>query len=423
MDPDRATCSEKYKAAFYRTLLLLTTVVTLFSCSSKEKWIEVDPAFSRYIDAYTTGVVSKTSTIRIQLAAEVSTTHAVGEAVKESLFDLSPSVKGKAFWLDARTIEFKPDAPLTPDQVYTVKFKLGKVSKVPDKFSDFRFSVKTVKPSFKVTDDGLRSSGVKNKMSFSGDVETADVEEGTQVEKLLTATQSNKSLAIKWQHNDATKMHHYIIENLDRGAAVNNLDLRWDGKPMNMETRGTKQILIPAAGDFKVLNVVAVNDVQQYASVQFSDPIAVGQELTGLVTISNQSDIAYTINGSEVKVYANGKLDGSFTVYVNAGIKNTWSDVLASGFTSNVFFENRMPAIKIHGKGNILPNSGRLVLPFDAINLNAVDISSYRKTTLRETVNCAAWLNPLYKKHCVSMTTRHLTYISINTSHLTLISS
>ena len=31
--------------------------------------------------------------------------------------------------------------------------------------------------------------------------------------------------------------------------------------------------------------------------------------------------------------------------------------------------------MKIHGKGNILPNSGKLVLPFDAINLNAVDIS------------------------------------------------
>jgi len=375
MDPDRATCYEKYKAAFYRTLLLLTITVTLFSCSSKEKWIDVDPAFSRYIDAYTTGVVSKTATIRIQLAAEVNTTHAVGEAVKEDLFDLSPSVKGKAFWLDARTIEFKPDGLLKPDQLYTVKFKLGKVSKVPDKFSSFKFSVKTVKPSFKVTDDGLRSNGVKNKMSYSGDIETADVEDGTQVEKLLTAAQGNKALTIKWQHNNAAKTHHYIIENIDRGKNASNLELSWNGRPMNMDVKGGKPVAVPAQGDFKVLNVVAVNDVQQYASVQFSDPVAVGQDLSGLISISNQSDVAYTINGSEVKVFGSGKLDGNFTVFVNTGIKNTWSDVLQSGYTSNVFFENRMPAIKIHGKGNILPNSGRLVLPFDAINLNAVDIS------------------------------------------------
>ena len=77
-----------------------------------------------------------------------------------------------------------------------------------------------------------------------------------------------------------------------------------------------------------------------------------------LITISGQSDISYTINGSEVKVFGNGKLDGNYTVNINAGIKNTWGDVLAKGFAANINFENRMPSVKIHGKGNILPNSG-----------------------------------------------------------------
>ena len=114
---------------------------------------------------------------------------------------------------------------------------------------------------------------------------------------------------------------------------------------------------------------------EQYASVQFSDPLAIGQELEGLISVSDQSDITYTINGSEVKIYVGDKLDGNYTINVNQGIKNTWGDVLNKGFTSNVFFENRMPSVKIHGRGNILPNSGKLVLPFESINLNAVDIS------------------------------------------------
>ena len=375
MDPDRVTCPEKFKATFFRTLLCLTTTIALFSCSKKDKWIDVDSAFSKYIDAYTTGIISKTTAVRIQLAADANTTHAVGEEVKEALFDLSPSVKGKAVWLDARTIEFKPESNLKQDQLYEVSFKLGKVTKVPDKYSNFKFSMKTIKPSFKISDDGLRSSGTKNKMSFSGDLETADVEEGAQLEKLLSATQNSKSLKINWQHNDAVKTHHFIIDNIDRGSSVSNIELHWDGAPMNMEVKGEKAVAIPAAGDFKILEVVAVNEAQQYASVRFSDPVAVGQDLTGLITVSNQSDISYTINGSEVKLFVGGKLDGSYTLYVNPGIKNTWGDVLDKNFTSNIFFENRMPSVKIHGKGNILPNSGRLVLPFEAINLNAVDIS------------------------------------------------
>jgi len=375
MDHDRVPRPEKFSATF-RAMLCLAVILSLFSsCNKKEKWIDVDPAFSRYIDAYTTGIISKTTAVRIQLATDANTTHAVGEAVKDDFFDFSPSVKGKAFWLDARTIEFKPETWLKPNQQYTVKFKLGKVTKVPAKYEDFKFSLQTVKPSFKISDNGLRSNGVKNKMSFSGELETADVEKGTEVEKLLTATQNDKGLKINWQHNDATKTHGYSIDNIERGTSVSNIELRWDGRPMNIEVKGQNALAVPAVGDFKVLNVAAINEAQQYASVQFSDPIAVGQELTGLINISGQSDISYTINGSEVKVFGNGKLDGNYTVNINAGIKNTWSDVLDKGFTSNINFQNRMPSVKIHGKGNILPNSGRLVLPFESINLNAVDIS------------------------------------------------
>jgi alpha-2-macroglobulin len=376
MVPDRVQSPKKFGAAFFGTMLCATVILSLFSsCSKKEKWIEVDPAFSKYIDAYTTGIVSKTTAIRIQLAADANTTHAVGEEVKDDLFDFSPSVKGKAFWLDARTIEFKPESWLKPNQLYQAKFKLGKVTKVPDKYDDFKFSLQTIKPSFKISDDGLRSGGVKNKMSFSGILETADVEKGTEIEKLLTATQNSKALKINWQHNDATKTHTYTIDNIERDKSVSNIDFKWDGKPMSMEVKGENRVAVPAVGDFKVLNVDAINDAQQYASVQFSDAIAVGQDLTGLINISGQQDISYTINGSEVKVFGNGKLDGNYTVNINTGVKSTWGDVLDKGFTSNINFQNRMPSVKIHGKGNILPNSGRLVLPFEAINLNAVDIS------------------------------------------------
>ncbi len=375
MVPDRVSRPEKFSATL-RTLLCITVIVTLMSsCNKKDKWIDVDPAYSQYIDAYSTGIVSKTTAIRIRLASDAITTHAVGEAVNESLFDLSPSVKGKAFWLDARTIEFKPESHLKPDQLYTVSFKLGKVTKVPSKYSEFKFSLQTVKPSFKISDNGLRSAGTKNKMTFSGELETADIEEGAQVEKLLTASQNSKALKIVWLHNDGAKSHAYTIDNIERGAAVSNVDLQWNGSPMNMEVKGEKSVAIPAVGDFKVMEVMAVNDAQQYASVQFSDPVAVGQDLEGLINVSNQSDISYTINGSEVKVFVSGKLDGNYTVNINPGVKNTWGDALDKGFTSNIKFENKLPSVEIHGKGNILPNSGRLVLPFESINLNAVDIS------------------------------------------------
>ena len=366
---------KKFFLTFYRLLLCLAVTALFFSCKKSGTWIEVDPAFSQYIDAYTTGIVSKTTAVRIQLAGTANTVHTVGEEVKENLFSFSPSVNGKALWVDASTIEFKPTKFLKPDQLYEVSFSLGKVTKTIPKFRELKFNLKTVKPAFSVSDYGLRSTGTKNKMMLTGNLETADIEQGKSVEQLLVATQNNKSLPIKWQHNDAAKMHTYSIDGIKRLGNSSNLTIAWNGKPINMDLTGEKLIAVPAAGDFVVLNVMAMNEAQQYASVQFSDPIAVGQDLTGLISISNQSDISYTINGSEVKVFSNGKLDGNYTVNINSGIKNTWGDILNKGFTANVNFENKMPSVKIQGKGNILPNSGRLVLPFEAVNLRAVDIS------------------------------------------------
>ncbi len=82
MNADGDPGSKKFTATFLAAILC--TTVLLFSCKIKNKWIDVDPAFSKYIDAYTSGVISKTSSIKIQLAADVATTHGLGDVVDES---------------------------------------------------------------------------------------------------------------------------------------------------------------------------------------------------------------------------------------------------------------------------------------------------------------------------------------------------
>ncbi len=374
MDSAHSPMANKKNITYLSFLILFS--FTFSSCKKNDaKWLDVDPAYAKYIEAYSTGIMSKTSTVRIQLAADAATTHTIGQPVKEELFEFSPSVKGTAVWLDARTIEFKPTKDLLPDQLYEVHFKLGDVTKVRPEYKTFKFNIQTTKPAFKVTQSGLRSSSEKNKMFLNGELVTADAEDAAVVEKLLTASQYNNNYKIIWQHSDANRTHNFTINDIGRAENASELTLKWDGNPLKIQNSGSETIAVPAIGDFKVLAVMPVNDVQQFASVQFSDPIAIGQDLTGLISVSNQSDISYTIIGSEVKVFVSGNLDGNYTVSVNAGIKNIWGSSLLSSFTSNIVFENRLPSVKIHGKGNILPTSGKLVLPFESINLNAVDIS------------------------------------------------
>src|ERR1700679_647426 len=90
---------KKFNVTFYMAIVCTATIL-FSSCKHNKRWLTVDPAFSKYIDAYTSGVISKTASVKIQLAGEAATTHAVGEVVDESLFDFSPSVKGKVTWID-----------------------------------------------------------------------------------------------------------------------------------------------------------------------------------------------------------------------------------------------------------------------------------------------------------------------------------
>ncbi|MES2330606.1 MAG: MG2 domain-containing protein [Bacteroidota bacterium] len=363
------------RTSWYFVLTMTISLLLLSSCTNKRKPVDVDPAFSKYIEAYTSGVVSKKTTIRIRLAVDAPVTHSLHETLEESLFSFSPSVEGKAYWVDARTIEFKPEKDLVPDEFYEVSFKLGKVLSVPSTFKTFRFNVQAIKPSFQVEENGLRSIG-KDRMILSGQVTTADVEASDAVEKVLHAHLNDNDIAIKWQHNEVTKIHSYTIENIIRNNRTGKLSLMWDGSALNADTKGEKEISVPDIGDFKVMDVRVVQAEEQYVLVEFSDPLTNGQTLDGLITVSNQENPSYTIAGSQVKVYSSNHYDGDYSVTVNEGIVNEWGDKLDKAFSANIFFENRLPSVKIQGKGVLLPNSGgKVVLPFESVNLKAVDIA------------------------------------------------
>ena len=354
-------------------LVVLITAVFIFFHRKNQHSIR---EFSAYIDSYTAGVISKKSTIRVKLSNQVQVTHGQNEELKGNVFDFSPSVKGKAYWIDAQTIEFRPEKALDPDKNYLVDFNLGAVIKVPDDYRHFNFDFKTIKPDFIIDFKGLQSATATSldKMKLTGTVQTADDEEPAKVEKVLAARYSLNAV-VTWQHHNAIRTHEFTVTMPRPKGASSNLAIDFDGDPLNIEVKGTENFEIPAVGVFKLLTVRAVEDQDQYVLYQFSNPIRVGQELNGLVGIDNIGDLAYTIEGSMIKVYGPEHLNGNYVAYVHEGIEDIVNRKLARTYTSNVFFENRLPAVTIPGKGVILPDSGKLMMPFEAVNLNAVDVS------------------------------------------------
>ena len=57
----------KFRNHFAQVFLCLVAIIFIVNSCKKnnnQKWIDVDPGFAKYVEAYTTGVVSKTSSVR-----------------------------------------------------------------------------------------------------------------------------------------------------------------------------------------------------------------------------------------------------------------------------------------------------------------------------------------------------------------------
>lgn len=367
--------------AFTKKQVTTTIIITVLAAAGIITWLSVrsgkkqNEVITRYIESYTSGIVSKESPIKIRLASDVQTVYSPDKALEDGILELSPSVKGKAYWTDSRTIEFRPDKDLDPDQEYEVTFHLKKVVNLQDDDDEFNFDFKTIRPDFEIAFSGLTAAtnSSLDKMKLSGVLTTADGENSPAVETLLQT--SFPATKIRWQHYPEQRKHEFTIENIIRTKNEQDITVNWNGNPLKINRKGARTFRVPAEGDFKVLDIMPVQDNGQYLVVQFSDPLRIGQELNGLLGISNSEMPAYAIQGSEVKLYPAERLEGNFSVFVNEGIENISGKKLPHTYNGNVFFENRLPSVSIPGKGVILPNAGKLMMPFEAVNLKAVDIS------------------------------------------------
>ncbi len=365
----------KYFSQAFLCLLVVSLLSSCNSCNNKEKTI--DPAFSAYISAYTSGTISSEASIRIRLSNDIAKENEFNQAIDKNLFDFSPSIKGQAVWIDSRTIEFRPSEKLPSGQQYQVTFLLKNVMDVPEKFNEFVFEFRVIQQSFEVKVDGLKPLDNINfyRQMLLGVVNTADVEDPAKVEQTLTATQNGKVLPVRWMHDGDRMTHSFTIDSIIRGEDSSFVLLSWDGKAMDVELKGEQKINVPALGDFSLIDAQIVQDeTKQYILIRFSDPLLQDQNLDGLITLGGMTDMRLLIEDNTIMVYPTSRQTSSLTLVVNAGVKNILGKPLKADASRIIEFQEIKPSVRLLGKGVILPDDNGLVFPFEAVNLNAVDV-------------------------------------------------
>lgn len=342
---------------------------------------KIDSGFSEYITAFTAGVVSRDASIRILLAKEYEGEKKIGEPIKETLFKFDPPIKGTATWVDNRTIDFKPDNLLNYATIYKAEFLLGKLKAVPKQFEKFSFQFQTQVLTFDFSLGKVRSIDPKqmNWMTISGLLNTTDVVDNAKLEKVVEASQQGKKLNITWNHDVNGRMHTFLVDSIRRGEEESSVLINWNGDPLDINNKGTEQLRIPSLKEFSLMHFYVVQQPEQYIALQFSDPLQENQELKGLLKLGNSTDLKFTQDANELRVYPKRREYGNKTLIVYQGLKNVLGYKLPEIIQLSVSFEEIKPELRTKaGEGVILPNSQGLHFPFEAVNLKAVDVTIIR---------------------------------------------
>ena len=131
-----------------RLFFLLLTILVFSSCANSKKDIIPSAEYAPFVNAYTGGVISQTSNIRIELTQDQPMVDLNNE-LKENPFSFSPSLKGKAYWISNNTIEFVPEpGTLKPGEFYEGTFQLGRFVEVDSRLKEFKFSFRVQEPNF-----------------------------------------------------------------------------------------------------------------------------------------------------------------------------------------------------------------------------------------------------------------------------------
>jgi len=182
---------------------------------------------------------------------------------------------------------------------------------------------------------------------------------------------------IDHHHAQNGKYHSYTIKPVLRGSK--DVPLRMKLKDGNFKNNANVTINIPEAGKFSFLRYERPEDSQQNVSLIFSEKIDTRQNLDGLISIDGyDGKLKLSTIGNQIKVIPSKKINGSQRIEVNKAIQSVFGNALSENVEVSVTFEEAKPLVKLLGKGVIVPDANQIIVPFEAIGLDAVDVEIFK---------------------------------------------
>jgi len=372
-------------------LLLQLTLLQISGCSDSSNTEASKPAkeatvisqqnnpWLQVLRSHTTGQLSRFGSIDLHFNQDLPKSQELAQnsQLAQQLLSFEPAIEGTATLVNKRHYRFTPTQPLPSGQAYSATLSAQAVALTQEGSEDFVFNFNVIEQAFEIKMNGLEVNQ-DGSMKLQGELNTADVTVIDDIKHIISASVQNQSLNVDWEkETKAQKQHRFTINNIQRKDSAAILIVKWNGADINVASTGERKFEVPALGQFVVSSIVALQGSDQTIEINFSEPLLKKQNLKGLIQVSTGT-VKTRIEEAKITLYPSSVISGEFEITLDSNIKNAQGFNLGKSFSETLHFLSKKPAVRFTGQGNILPISDKLSIPFEATNVDSIQVTAFQ---------------------------------------------
>lgn len=329
------------------------------------------------LDSYTSGVVAAGEPIVVRFKSPETMKVKFGEPIPAKAFQFTPSLKGKAYWVDENTVGFKYDN-IDKEQNYLCQFKVSDfVDCGSDQTLEFGFGVRRQNFSLVAQQPICKSNEMMDynlRVAFAVPVDQDDA-----IKLFDDAFRKSHPVEMTYAGNN---VYDFLVQDFERKNEEYDVHVVLDGKGVDTKAKMERDLTIYAKGIFMPVSF-DVDQTADHATLFFSQPLNESQNLTGFITTNRELGYKADIKGNQVDFY----FDKSnlyryqwdeLSIGVNSGIRSSNGMVLQDDYKYDLDLTEVQPRVRWTDEGVIIPNVDETTVYFDAICLNAVTLRIIR---------------------------------------------
>jgi uncharacterized protein YfaS (alpha-2-macroglobulin family) len=378
---------------FLPVTAILILAVLLARCGDKGPAIpasmEIPEAAARVVSEATAGLIPVNGEIRVRFVDPVADESMISpdpskpRTLAGGLFRFEPGVKGAAFWIDDRTLVFKPAQNLEAGKTYRAGLDLSRamgrkdgerLPVLPLQFTAAALAIAAFEGDFVlVNGDDPKRLVYGGAVTFTQPVPEKDMAQAVSV------TVNNRKWDVSLETEASGAKVRFRTAVIPRDDSQKTVLLRIAAAKLGLAEDFQNSAFMPPLTDMEVTDV-SVNPGADETSVmiRFSDELDPRRDIGDRITLTPAGDFIFAVEGKDVAVTGPFDFGKPYIITVRQGIRSKWGTSTRADVRRTVTIEDMKPEMRFSSEGVFVASSAGRKIRFETVNVKQVRLKIVR---------------------------------------------